>query len=59
VKFTAAARAPALQGQRVNTRLSLGDGQDLQAKALKRGRPHQTLMASVRRSCVTGRLAGR
>jgi predicted DNA binding CopG/RHH family protein len=48
-----------LQGQRVNTRLSLGDGQDLQAKALKQGMPHQALMASVQHPCVTGRLAGR
>ena len=58
-KFKAAARATALQGERVNTRLWSGDWQDLQANALKQGMPDQTLMARVRHPCVTGRLAGR
>jgi predicted DNA binding CopG/RHH family protein len=48
-----------LQGQRVNTRLSSGDGQDFQAKALEQGMPYQTLIASVLHKYVTGRLAER
>lgn len=58
-KFRAAARATALKDKRVNIRLSSGDLQDIQVKALEQGMPYQTLIASVLHKYVTGRLAER
>lgn len=56
-KMRAAARATALKDKRVNIRLSAGDLQDIQVKALEEGMPYQTLIASVLHKYVTGRLA--
>jgi predicted DNA binding CopG/RHH family protein len=58
-KFKAAARATAIKDRRVNIRLSSGDLQDIQVKALEQGLPYQTLIASVLHKYVTGRLAER
>ena len=58
-KFKAAARATAIKDKRVNIRLSSGDLQDIQVKALEEGLPYQTLIASVLHKYVTGRLAER
>ena len=58
-KFKAAARATAIKDRRVNIRLSSGDLQDIQVKALEEGLPYQTLIASVLHKYVTGRLADR
>ena len=58
-KFKAAARATAIKDRRVNIRLSSGDLQDIQVKALEEGLPYQTLIASVLHKYVTGRLAER
>lgn len=58
-RFRAAARATAIKDRRVNIRLSSGDLQDVQVKALQEGMPYQTLIASVLHKCVTGRLAER
>ena len=58
-KFKAAARATAIKDRRVNIRLSSGDLQDIQVKALEEGMPYQTLIASVLHKYVTGRLAER
>jgi predicted DNA binding CopG/RHH family protein len=58
-KFRAAARATAVKDRRVNIRLSSGDLQDIQVKALEEGLPYQTLIASVLHKYVTGRLAER
>lgn len=58
-KFKAAARATALKDKRVNIRLSSGDLQDIQVKALEQGMPYQTLIASVLHKYVTGRLTER
>lgn len=58
-KFNAAARATAIKDRRVNIRLSAGDLQDIQVKALQEGLPYQTLIASVLHKYVTGRLAER
>jgi predicted DNA binding CopG/RHH family protein len=55
-KFRAAARATAIKDRRVSIRLSGGDLQDIQAKALEQGMPYQTLMASVLHKYVTGQL---
>jgi hypothetical protein len=52
-------RATAVEDRRVNIRLSSGDLQDIQVKALKQGLPPQTLIASVLRKYVTGRLQER
>lgn len=59
VKFRAAARATAVKDKRVNIRLSSGDLQDIQVKALEQGMPCQTLIASVLHKYVTGRLTER
>jgi predicted DNA binding CopG/RHH family protein len=58
-KFKAAARATAIKDKRVNIRLSSGDLQDIQVKALEEGLPYQTLIASVLHKYVTGRLGER
>ena len=58
-KFKSAARATAIKDRRVNIRLSSGDLQDIQAKALEEGMPYQTLIASVLHKYVTGRLSER
>jgi len=58
-KLRAAARATAIKDRRVNIRLSSGDLQDIQVKALQEGMPYQTLIASVLHKYVTGRLAER
>jgi predicted DNA binding CopG/RHH family protein len=58
-KLKAAARATAIKDRRVNIRLSSGDLQDIQVKALEQGLPYQTLIASVLHKYVTGRLAER
>jgi predicted DNA binding CopG/RHH family protein len=57
--FKAAARATAIKDRRVNIRLSSGDLNDIQVKALKEGVPYQTLIASVLHKYVTGRIAER
>ena len=58
-KLKAAARATATKDRRVNIRLSAGDLQDIQVKALAEGMPYQTLIASVLHKYVTGRLEER
>lgn len=58
-KFRAAARATAIKDRRVNIRLSSGDLQDIQVKALQEGMPYQTLIASVLHKYATGKLAER
>jgi predicted DNA binding CopG/RHH family protein len=58
-KFRAAARATAIEDRRANIRLSSGDLQDIQVKALEEGLPYQPLIASVLHKYVTGRLAER
>ena len=58
-RFKAAARATAIKDKRVNIRLSSGDLQDIQVRALEEGLPYQTLIASVLHKYVTGRLAER
>jgi predicted DNA binding CopG/RHH family protein len=55
-KFKAAARATAIKDRRVNIRLSSGDLNDIQVKALEEGMPYQTLIASILHKYVTGRL---
>ena len=55
-KFRLAARATAIKDRRVNIRLSSGDLNDIQVKALEEGVPYQTLIASVLHKYVTGRL---
>lgn len=55
-RMRAAARATALKDKRVNIRLSAGDLQDIQVKALEEGMPYQTLIASVLHKYVAGRL---
>ena len=50
------ARATAIKDRRVNIRLSSGDLQDIQAKALEEGLPYQTLIASIIHKYATGRL---
>ncbi len=56
-KFKATARATAIKDRRVNIRLSSGDLNDIQVKALEQGMPYQTLIASVLHKYVSGRLA--
>jgi predicted DNA binding CopG/RHH family protein len=58
-KFREAARATAIKDRRVNIRLSSGDLNDIQVKALEEGMPYQTLIASVLHKYVTGRLTER
>lgn len=58
-KFKSAARATAIKDRRVNIRLSSGDLQDIQVKALEEGLPYQTLIASVLHKYVSGRLSER
>ena len=58
-KLKAAARATAIKDRRVNIRLSAGDLQDIQVRALEQGMPYQTLIASVLHKYVTGRLEER
>lgn len=58
-RLKAAARATAIKDRRVNIRLSAGDLQDIQVKALAEGLPYQTLMASILHKYVTGRLEER
>lgn len=58
-RLKAAARATAIKDRRVNIRLSAGDLQDIQVKALAEGMPYQTLIASVLHKYVTGRLEER
>jgi predicted DNA binding CopG/RHH family protein len=58
-RFKSAARATAIKDRRVNIRLSSGDLQDIQVKALEEGLPYQTLIASVLHKYVSGRLAER
>lgn len=54
-----AARATAIKDRRVNIRLSSGDLNDIQVKAMEEGMPFQTLIASVLHRYVTGRLTER
>lgn len=58
-RLKAAARATATKDRRVNIRLSSGDLQDIQARALQEGMPYQTLIASILHKYVTGRLEER
>lgn len=58
-KFKSAARATAIKDRRVNIRLSSGDLQDIQVKALQEGLPYQTLIASILHKYVSGRLSER
>lgn len=58
-RMRAAARATAIKDRRVNIRLSTGDLQDIQARALAEGMPYQTLIASVLHKYVSGKLAER
>ncbi len=58
-RLKAAARATALKDRRINIRLSVGDLQDIQVKALAEGMPYQTLIASVLHKYVTGQLEER
>ena len=56
-RLRAAARATATKDRRVNIRLSSGDLQDIQVKAMEEGMPYQTLIASVLHKYVTGKLS--
>ncbi len=56
-KIRAVARATGIKDRRVNIRLSSGDLNDIQVKALEEGVPYQTLIASILHKYVTGRLA--
>ena len=58
-RMRAAARATAIKDRRVNIRLSAGDLQDIQVKALEEGLPYQTLISSILHKYVTGRLEER
>lgn len=58
-RLKAAARSTAIKDRRVNIRLSAGDLQDIQVKALAEGMPYQTLIASILHKYVTGRLEER
>lgn len=58
-RLKAAARVTAVKDRRVNIRLSSGDLQDIQVKALEEGMPYQTLIASVLHKYVTGQLSER
>ncbi len=58
-RIRAAARATAIKDRRVNIRLSSGDLQDIQVRALEEGLPYQTLIASVLHKYVTGKLTER
>jgi len=58
-RFRSVARATAIKDRRVNIRLSSGDLQDIQVKALEEGLPYQTLIASVLHKYVSGRFAER
>lgn len=55
-KFKSAARATTLKDRRINIRISSGDLQEIQVKALEEGVPYQTLIASVLHRYVTGQL---
>jgi predicted DNA binding CopG/RHH family protein len=56
-RLKAAARATGIKDQRVNIRLSSGDLNDIQVRALQEGVPYQTLIASVLHKYVSGRLS--
>lgn len=58
-RLKAAARETAIKDRRVNIRLSAGDLQDIQVKALAEGMPYQTLIASILHKYVTGRFEER
>ena len=58
-RLRSAARATAIKDRRVNIRLSAGDLQDIQVRALAEGLPYQTLIASILHKYVTGRLEER
>lgn len=58
-RIRAAARATAIKDKRVNIRLSSGDLNDIQIKALEEGVPYQTLIASVLHKYITGQLQER
>lgn len=58
-RLKSAARATAIKDRRVNIRLSAGDLQDIQVRALAEGLPYQTLIASILHKYVTGRLEER
>ena len=58
-RLKAAARATAIKDKRVNIRLSSGDLQDIQVKALEEGMPYQTLIASILHKYVAGQLSER
>ncbi len=58
-RIRAAARATATKDKRINIRLSSGDLDDIQIKALEEGIPYQTLITSVLHKYVTGRLQER
>lgn len=55
-RVRAAARATSIKDKRVNIRLTSGDLQDIQTRALEEGLPYQTLIASVLHKYATGRL---
>ncbi len=55
-RYKTVARATAIKNRRVNIRLSSGDLQDIQVKALQEGLPYQTLITSVLHKYVTGQL---
>lgn len=55
-RLRTAAEATLLKNKRVNIRISSRDLEGLQAKAAEEGVPYQTLMASVLRKFVSGRL---
>lgn len=55
-KFKSVAQATALKDRRINIRISSGDLQEIQVKALEEGVPYQTLIASVLHRYVTGQL---
>jgi predicted DNA binding CopG/RHH family protein len=57
--LTAAARSTSLRERRVNIRLTSGDLQEIQVKALEEGVPYQALISSILHKYVTGRLVER
>lgn len=55
-RLKAAASATTIRDRRINIRLSAGDLNDIQVRALEEGVPYQTLIASILHKYVTGRL---
>lgn len=55
-RFKAAASATFIKDKRINIRLSSPDLMDIQEKAMERGIPYQTFIASLLHQYASGRL---